>query len=203
MDSLLLVLDLTGILVFAIAGALLAVRQGLDIVGVLALATLTALGGGWIRDILIGAVPPAALADWRYLVVPALAGAVTFFFHPAIGRLERTIDLFDAFGLGLFCVAGALKAAEYDLGPLPATLLGVVTSIGGGVLRDVVVRRIPMVFRSGELYTIPATAGAAIAVVGHQAGLPTAAVATVAAATAITWRLLAMARGWRAPVPGP
>ncbi|GAA3092395.1 putative membrane protein YeiH [Kribbella aluminosa] len=201
MASLLLVLDLAGMLVFAISGALLAVRRRLDIVGLLALAALTALGGGWIRDVLIGATPPAALADWRYLLVPVVATLATFWFHPAVARRERTVDVLDAFGLGLFCVAGALKALEYGLGPLPAIALGIVTAVGGGVLRDVVALRVPTVFGPGELYAIPAAAGATLAVIGHQLPLPSPAVATVGAAVAITWRLLAIARGWHAPVP--
>ncbi|NIK61668.1 trimeric intracellular cation channel family protein [Kribbella shirazensis] len=201
MASLLLVLDLAGILVFAISGALLAVRRKLDIIGLLALATLTALGGGWIRDILIGAVPPASLADWRYLLVPVIAALTTFWFHPVVTRRERTVDVLDAFGLGLFCVAGALKAVEYGVGPVPAILLGIVTAAGGGVLRDVVALRVPTVFGPGELYAIPAAAGATIAVVGHELEFPVTPVAVVAATVAVTWRLLAITRGWHAPVP--
>ncbi|WP_350278002.1 TRIC cation channel family protein [Kribbella sp. HUAS MG21] len=201
MESLLLVLDLAGILVFAISGALLAVRRNLDIVGLLALAALTGLGGGWIRDILIGAVPPASLADWRYLLVPVIAALATFWFHPAVARRERTVDVMDAFGLGLFCVAGSLKALQFDVGPLSAILLGIVTAAGGGVLRDVVVQRVPTVFGPGELYAIPAAAGATLAVVGHELEFPATPVAIVAATVAVTWRLLAILRGWHAPVP--
>jgi uncharacterized membrane protein YeiH len=171
---LLLVLDLLGIAVFAVSGGLVAVRQRLDIVGVLVLATVTGLGGGWIRDVLIGDTPPASLDDWRYLLVPVSVGLVTFWFHPALARMDRLVNVFDAFGLGLFCVAGALKAAEYGLGPVPAALLGMVTCIGGGLIRDVL-------------------AGQA----------PTALVAVPAAALTITWRLLAIQRGWKAPIAGP
>jgi uncharacterized membrane protein YeiH len=199
----LLTLDLLGIFVFAIAGGLLAVRKGLDLVGVVVLAMVTALGGGLMRDVLIGDVPPPGLEDWRYLSVPLGAGLVAFFFHPALGRLERLISQIDAGGLGLFAVAGALKAHEYDLGPLPAAFLGVVTGVGGGVLRDVLVRDVPAILRRGELYAIPALAGASVAVVGAEAGLSAAAIAGPAAAVTIVWRLLTIHRGWTAPMPRP
>ena len=113
----LVVLDLVGIFVFAISGALVAVRKDLDVFGVLVLAGTTGLGGGFLRDVLIDATPPAALEDWRYLLVPVAAGLVTFVFHPALGRMERLVNIFDAFGLALFCVTGALKALDYGLDP--------------------------------------------------------------------------------------
>jgi uncharacterized membrane protein YeiH len=200
---LLVVLDLVGIFVFAISGGLVAVRKDLDVFGVLVLAGATGLGGGFVRDVLIGAVPPAALADWRYLLVPVAAGVVTFWFHPVLGRKERLVNVFDAAGLALFCVTGALKALAYGLGPVPAALMGMVTGIGGGMLRDLLAGRVPVVFR-GELYATPALVGATIAVAGHEAGLRTALVAVPAALLCFGWRLLAMRRGWSAPRPsGP
>ncbi|MGZ4495415.1 MAG: trimeric intracellular cation channel family protein [Nocardioides sp.] len=199
----LVVLDLVGIAVFAISGGLVAVRKGLDIFGVLVLAVITGLGGGFIRDVLIGAVPPAALVDWRYLVVPIAAGLVTFWFHPTLGRMERLVNVFDAAGLAVFCVTGALKPLAYGLGPVPAALLGMVTGIGGGMMRDVLAGRVPVVLR-GELYATPALVGAAVAVVGHQAGLRTIVIAPPAALVCLVWRLVAMRRGWNAPTPsGP
>ena len=200
---LLLALDLLGIAVFAVSGGLVAVRQRLDIIGVLVLATVTGLGGGWLRDVLIGAVPPASLADWRYLLVPVAAGLLTFWLHPKLERMDRPIAVFDAFGLGLFCVAGAIKAAEHGLGPLPAALLGMVTGIGGGVVRDVLAGRVPVVLSTGELYATPALAGAAVAVTGYELGLPTVTVAVPAALLTIVWRLLAIWRGWTAPAVRP
>ena len=142
----LVVLDLTGIFFFAVAGALVAVRKNLDLFAALVLAGVTGLGGGFIRDVLIGATPPAALTDWRYLLVPVLAGLLTFAFHPAVSRLERVVTLFDAFGLAVFCVTGALKAVEFGLGPVPAALMGMVTGIGGGMIRDVLVGSVPVIF---------------------------------------------------------
>lgn len=200
---LLVVLDLLGIFVFAISGALVAVRKDLDLFGVLVLAGTTGLGGGFLRDVLIGATPPAALADWRYLVVPVVAGAVTFAFHPTVGRMEPAVNVFDAFGLALFCVAGAVKAVEYGLGPAPAALMGMVTGIGGGMARDLLAGRVPVVFR-GELYATPALAGASVAVLLEGAGQPLWLSALLGGGLCLGWRLLAVVRNWQAPRPrGP
>ena len=194
------VLDLVGIFVFAISGALVAVRKDLDVFGVLVLAGATGLGGGFLRDVLIGATPPAALADWRYLLVPVAAGLLAFFHHPALGRMERLVTVFDAFGLGLFCVTGALKAVDYGLGPLPAVLMGMLTGIGGGMARDVLAGRVPEVFR-GELYATPALAGAAIAVLVDRADQPLLVSALFGGGVCIVWRLIAIWRHWQAPMP--
>lgn len=196
----LVVLDLVGIFVFAISGALVAVRKELDVLGVLVLAGVTGLGGGFLRDVLIDAAPPAALEDWRYLMVPVAAGLVTFLYHPALGRMERLVNVFDAFGLALFCVAGALKAVDYGLGPLPAALLGMTTGIGGGMMRDVLAGRVPVIFR-GELYATPALAGALVAVMLDRADVPYGLAAAAGATVCLVWRLLSMWRGWQAPVP--
>ncbi len=199
----LLVLDLVGIFVFAISGALVAVRKQLDVFGVLVLAGTTGLGGGFLRDVLIDATPPAALADWRYLVVPVTAGLVTFVFHPALGRLERVITVFDAAGLGLFCVTGALKALDYGLGPVPAALMGMVTGIGGGMARDLLTGRVPVVL-SGELYATPALVGAAWAVIAAGVDQSVWVVTLPGFAICFGVRILALRRGWTAPLPrGP
>ncbi|WP_246142515.1 trimeric intracellular cation channel family protein [Nocardioides rubriscoriae] len=200
MPGTLVTLDLVGIFVFAISGALVAVRKDLDVFGVLVLAGTTGLGGGFLRDVLIGATPPAALADWRYLTVPVAAGLVTFAFHGAVGRMERQVAVFDAFGLSLFCVSGALKALDYGLGPVPAALMGMVTGIGGGMVRDVLAGRVPVVLR-GDLYATPALAGAAVAVAGSRLDLPLVGVAVAGALVCLVWRLLALWRGWQAPLP--
>ncbi|WP_300539767.1 trimeric intracellular cation channel family protein [uncultured Nocardioides sp.] len=187
----LVVLDLVGIFVFAISGALVAVRKELDVFGVMVLAGVTGLGGGFLRDVLIDATPPAALQDWRYLLVPVAAGLVTFLYHPALGRMERLVNVFDAFGLSLFCVAGALKAVDYGLGPLPAALLGMATGIGGGMMRDVLAGRVPVIFR-GELYATPALAGALVAVLLDRADVPFGLAAAAGATVCLVWRLLSM-----------
>ncbi len=126
--------------------------------GVMVLALITGLGGGVLRDVLIGAVPPAALDDWRYLVVPSATALVVFVFHPTFGRMEKQIMVLDAIGLSLFCVTGAVKADEAGLGILAASALGLLTGVGGGMMRDVAAGRVPVIFR-GELYATPAFAG--------------------------------------------
>jgi uncharacterized membrane protein YeiH len=202
-SPLLLVLELVGIFVFALSGGLVAVRKHLDIFGVIVLAGTTGLGGGFLRDVLIGATPPAALDDWRYLLVPVAAGLTTFVFHPTLGRLEPLVTIFDAAGLGLFCVTGALKALEFGLGPVPAALMGMVTGVGGGMARDLLAGRVPVIF-SSELYATPALAGAAWAVFAHEQGWALALVALPGVVICFGWRVLAILRNWRAPVPsGP
>jgi len=194
-------LELTGIFVFAVTGALVAVRKHLDIFGVLVLAGTTGLGGGFLRDVLIGATPPAALADWRYLLVPIAAGVFTFFFHPTLGRMEQSVNVLDAAGLGLFCITGAVKSLTYGLGPIPAVLMGMVTAIGGGMVRDLLAGRVPVVF-SAELYATPAVAGAAWAVIATRADWPTWAVMAPAFVICFGWRVIALRRDWHAPTPG-
>jgi len=198
--TLLLVLDLVGIFVFAITGALVAVRRQFDIFGVLVLAGTTGLGGGFLRDVLIDATPPAALADWRYVLVPVVAGLITFVFHPAFGRMERTINVLDAAGLGLFCVTGTLKALDYGLGPVPAALMGMVTGIGGGMARDLLADRVPVVF-SSELYATPALLGATWAVLAESWGLSVVLVAIPGVVICFGLRVLALRRDWHAPLP--
>jgi uncharacterized membrane protein YeiH len=196
------VLDLVGIFVFGITGALVGVRKKLDVFGIQVLALVTGLGGGFIRDVLIGgkAVPPAALADWRYLVVPVSAGLITFFLHPGIGRVERLVNVFDAAGLALFCVTGARKALDYGLSPLSAALLGTISGIGGGVIRDLLSGRVPVVLRS-EIYATPAFLGAGIVVVADAAGYRATWVAFAGAIVCFVIRLIAIRRGWNAPLP--
>jgi uncharacterized membrane protein YeiH len=196
----LIVADLVGIAAFALSGGLVAVRKPLDVFGVLMLAGATGLGGGFLRDVLIGATPPAALNDWRYLIVPVLAGLIAFRFHPALGRVERKIAVFDAAGMGLFCVTGAAKALEFGLEPVAAALIGMLTAIGGGVLRDVLAGRVPVVLRD-ELYAFPALLGATVAVVAVEWELGQVWVIVPGALLAFGYRMIALRRGWHAPLP--
>jgi uncharacterized membrane protein YeiH len=166
--TLVLVLNLCGTFVFGISGGLAAVRARLDPFGVLVLAAVVGLAGGITRDVLIGR-PPANFRDWRYLAVVGAAGAVAWIAAPALHRMQRTIDVLDAAGLGLFSVTGASIALTYRLGPAEAVVLGAISGIGGGILRDLIVREIPQVLRSG-LYAIPAIIGATIVVVAQRAG---------------------------------
>ncbi|GAB2976625.1 trimeric intracellular cation channel family protein [Nocardioides montaniterrae] len=197
-----MLVDLLAIAVFGVSGALTAVAARLDVVGVVVLGVVTGLGGGLIRDVLIGDTPPPTLTDWHYLAVAIGVGLATFVWHPQIGRLGRPINVMDAFGLGLFSVAGALKAADYGVSPVGAVVLGVVTGVGGSILRDLLVGQVPLLLRKSELYAIPATVGAALAVAGDHRGLPSPLVVTVSAGVIIAFRLVAIWRGWTAPESG-
>lgn len=197
----LVVIDLVGIFVFATSGGLVAVRKGLDIFGVLVVAGTTGLGGGFIRDVLIGAAPPESLRDWRFLTVPVAAGLLTFWFHPAVARQERVINIIDAVGLALFSVAGAEKALDYGLNPLAAALMGMVTSIGGGMLRDILTGRVPEVLRPGVLYATPSLAGAVVAAFGIDWGGPSLIMGFAGGTVCLVLRLLAIRRRWQAPIP--
>ncbi|WP_129339381.1 trimeric intracellular cation channel family protein [Cellulomonas endophytica] len=200
----LLVLDLAGTFAFAVNGALTAVRTtAVDIVGVVTLGMITGLGGGIVRDVLLGAVPPATFADARYLAVAAAGGLLAFVLGHVLARFARTIDVLDAAGLSLFAVTGAGKALALGAGPAQAVILGAVTAVGGGTLRDVLLRRVPSVLTS-ELYAIPALLGATVATVLATAGpdevrgLPTA---VGAAAACFVLRLLGLHLGLDAPRP--
>ena len=199
MQTLVLALDLIGTFVFALSGAMVGVRHRLDLFGVLVLSFAAATAGGIIRDLVIGAIPPASIADWRYIVVPVVAGLATFRWHPMLRRLHSPVLLFDAAGLSVFAVSGALKALAFGLNPVAAVLLGMLTGIGGGMARDLLVAEVPTVLRA-EVYAVAALAGAAVAVVGHLLPLPSAPVAIVGAALCFGLRLGAMRRGWGLPV---
>lgn len=197
---LLLSLDLVGTFVFAISGATLGVRHRLDLFGVLVLSFCAATAGGITRDVLIGATPPAALESWRYLAVACLAGFVTFFRCQDIERLKNPVQMFDAAGLALFAVTGASKALAFGLSPVMAVLLGMLSGIGGGIVRDVLVAQVPVVLRS-DLYAVAAAAGAGAVVIGHLLGLPAAPSMLVGALLCFWLRFMAVRRGWSLPLP--
>jgi uncharacterized membrane protein YeiH len=197
--TLTLILDLIGTFVFALSGATAGVKHKLDIFGVLVLSFAAANSGGIARDVLIGAVPPPGLSDWRYIVVPLLAGLFTFFWYPVVDRLSSSVLVFDAAGLAVFAVSGALKALAFHLGPLPAMLLGMLTGIGGGMARDILVTEIPTVLRA-QLYAVAALAGAAVVVIGKMLDLPSEALAIAGAALCFGLRFIAIRRGWGLPV---
>ena len=199
METLPLVLDLAGTFVFALSGALAGVKRKLDLFGVLVLSFAAANAGGITRDVLIGAVPPAAISDWRYLVVSLVAGLITFYLSPAIVRLWSPVLLFDAAGLALFAVAGAQKSLDYGLNPVMATSLGMLTGIGGGMMRDVLLAEIPAVLRS-ELYAVAALAGAGVVVIGHLLQLPAVPIAIAGVALCFGLRVMAIRHGWQLPV---
>lgn len=200
-STLFLVMDLTGVFAFALNGALTALRfTRLDLVGVITLAMLTALGGGIIRDTMLDALPPATFVDWRYLAVAASGGLVVFCFGHLLGPLSRPIDVLDAAGLSLFAVAGALKALEHGMGPAQAAILGAVTGVGGGTLRDVLIREVPAVLTSG-LYAIPALVAATTVVVGEALGATAVPAAVAGALACFTIRLVGLHYDVHAPMP--
>lgn len=192
-------LDLGGTFVFAISGALAAVNRRLDIFGILVLSFVAGNFGGITRDVLIGAVPPAALTDGRYLLVSVLAGLITFFLYAGVHRLRNPVLLFDAVGLAFFAVAGAQKAITFGLSPVMSALLGMLTGIGGGMMRDILLREIPQVLRS-DLYAVAALAGASVVVIGHMLDLPYAASALLGGALCFGLRFMAIKYDWHLPV---
>lgn len=194
-----LVLDLCGTFVFALSGAMVGIRHRLDIFGVLVLSFAAATAGGIIRDVLIGAVPPPGIADWRYVVVPVIAGLLMFYSGSVIDRLGNSVEIFDAGGLALFAVSGAQKALDFHLGPVAAVLLGMLTGIGGGMVRDVLAAEVPAVMR-GDVYAIAALAGAAFVVLGRVLQFPPTASALAGAALCFGIRFIAIRRGWQLPV---
>lgn len=198
---LVLALDLSGTFVFALSGAIAATRRRLDLFGVLVLSFVAASSGGIARDLLIGAVPPSSIRDWRYLGVSLLAGIITFLWAPWIERLRNPVRLFDAAGLALFAVVGANKALAFGLNPVMAALLGMLSGIGGGIVRDVLLAEVPLVLRA-ELYAVAALAGATVVVIGAALHAPPTVTMSVGAVLCLGLRLLALRYGWGLPVAG-
>ena len=198
------VLELVGTFVFALSGAAAGVKHRLDLFGVLVVSCATATAGGITRDVLIGAIPPAALRDWRYLGISVVAGLVVFFSSPDAKRQQRLRNLvltFDAAGLALFAVSGTQTALGYGLNPVMAALLGMLTGIGGGMLRDVLVSDIPAVLHA-DLYAVAALAGALVVVAGHALKAEPVASAVGGASVCFGIRVVALWRGWRLPTAG-
>ncbi|WP_058835444.1 trimeric intracellular cation channel family protein [Luteimonas abyssi] len=202
MDTFLLALDFIGTFAFAISGATIGVRHRLDLFGVLVLAFATATFGGILRDLLIGAVPPAALTTWTYLALACVAGLATFYRHALVERLRNPVQLFDAAGLALFAVSGASKALAFGLSPFAAVLLGMLSGIGGGIARDILVARTPVVLQA-DLYAVAALAAAAVVVAGHQWGVPEPWSLVTGAGLCFGLRYMAIRHGWRLPVARP
>jgi uncharacterized membrane protein YeiH len=199
---LLTVLDLGGTFVFAISGAAAAVKHRLDIFGVMVLAYAAGNAGGITRDLLIGAVPPAAIANWSYVAVSILAGFVVFFWNPMIARLNNPVLWFDAVGLAFFAVGGAQKALQHGVNPVMAALLGMLTGIGGGVLRDVLIVEIPVVLRA-DLYALAALAAAIIVVAGHMLHISPIATTILGGGFCFALRYMAIRHGWHLPTAWP
>ena len=199
-ELLVLLLDLAGTIAFAVYGALSAIRYTrLDLVGVLVLGSVTAMGGGAMRDAILGATPVNAVSDWRYPAAALLGALITFFAARWLARLEPAIVVFDALGLGFFAVSGAGTALSFGASPVGAVLLGMLTAVGGGTVRDIMLSRIPSILYQ-DLYATSALVGALIVVVCEEFGLDELVPATVAVLAAITIRLVAWR--WKISAPG-
>ncbi len=196
-----LALDLVGVFVFALSGGLVGVKKRFDLFGVLVLACAAALGGGVLRDLLIGAIPPVGISDWRLLTAAGLGGLVTFLFHPGVERITRFVRVLDAVGLAAFAVAGSLKAVTTPgVTPVTAVIVGVLTAVGGGVIRDLLAGQVPEVLRR-ELYAVPAMLGAIVVVAFAQFGAVGDLALWSAAALVFAVRMVAVHLDLNAPTP--
>ena len=196
----LVVLDLLGTFVFALSGAAAGVKSKLDLFGLMVLAFATGNAGGITRDLLIGAVPPAAIRDWRYLGV-IMAGLVMFLWYPKIDVQRRPVLLFDGAGLALFAVTGTQKAFAAGLNPVMAAIMGMLTGIGGGMLRDVLVNETPTVLRA-DLYAVAALAAGFVVVTGYVLHFPSFAFMIAGALLCFWLRFMAIFHGWHLPIAG-
>ena len=202
-DKLLLAVDLIGTFVFALEGAMAAIKGNLDFFGIMVLAFVTALGGGIIRDLLIGAVPPNSIRDWRYPVVAFIGAATAFFFSQLVQEIPSPLMIgLDAAGLSLFAIAGADKALDYDIPPFIAVLMGGVTGVGGGTIRDVLLAQVPTVLNS-DIYAVAAIAGAAIMTIGFKAGWNRTLMAAIGATACLLLRVVAVWQHWNLPKVTP
>ena len=192
-------LDLAGTFAFAISGAVAAKHRGLDLFGIFAVAFTVACGGGIIRDLCIGAIPPVGLYDWRYLVTAMLAALMTMGLYSWVKRLHQPVLLFDTLGLSLFAVSGSYKALLYNHNAEVAILLGMMTAVGGGVLRDILLNRIPVIFRK-EIYASAALTGSVVVVVGEYFKLPDTIVTLTGITLCFSLRFLALRYHWNLPV---
>jgi len=192
------VLDLAGTFAFAISGAVAARDRGLDWFGIVFVAFTVACGGGVIRDLCIGAVPPAGLSDWRYFAVALVAALLTMAAHPLVVRLAHPVTLFDSVGLSLFAVTGAQKAMIFGHNAQVAVLLGIIAAVGGGVMRDVLLNRVPVILQR-EIYASAALVGAGIEVAGERLGWASSWRTWVALSACFLLRSLSLRYGWNLP----
>lgn len=196
-------LDLLGVFVFGLSGGLAAVRKHFDALALLVLAAAAGLGGGIVRDVLIGDVPPVGISDWRLLAAAGAAAVVTFFFSSRVERIERAVVVLDAAGLGLFAVAGTLKALQLGTTPLTAVIVGVLTGVGGGVIRDLLAGDVPRLFAQREWYAVPALLGASVFAAAWAADVVSPVVTWGCALLITALRILAVRRNWQVPAPRP
>lgn len=197
--SFLVILDLIGTFAFALSGATAGIKYRLDLFGVLVLSFAAATAGGLMRDLVIGATPPTAFSDLRYLAIAVLAGIIMFILPRTVQRAQNLVAIFDAAGLALFAVTGTTKALAYNINPVSAALLGMLTGIGGGITRDILINEVPIVF-TGELYAVAALSASSMVVIGHLLNWPIALVTVGAMLLCFVIRILAIWRHWQLPV---
>ena len=196
--TLLYLLDMIGTAAFAASGAWAGVRREMDLFGVLVLGMVTAIGGGTLRDLLLGDTPPFCLKDENYLWLSLIVSLLVFVGHRHLNRISNPLLYFDAIGLGTFVVIGTGKALQFNLGPLGAVLMGIMTATAGGVVRDVLSTQVPLILQR-EIYASACLLGAGLMVALQYTSLPQNLIIVVAAATVITLRLLAISRNWALP----
>jgi uncharacterized membrane protein YeiH len=198
-DVVLLAVDLVGTFVFAVEGALAGIRGELDLLGLLVVSFVTALGGGTVRDLLIGAVPPNSIRDWRYGATAFAGGCAVFCFYQSFQHVpQQLLITLDAAGLALFAMAGAGKALEFGINPMIAVLMGVLTGVGGGTIRDVLMTRVPGILNT-DIYASAALAGAAVMVIGLALKVPRTIAMTVGGVCCFVLRMVAVAKHWNLP----
>ena len=193
-------LDIFGVFIFALSGGMRGVECRLDVFGVIFIAFVSAVAGGLMRDLIIGATPPAAFATWHYLVASTFAGLICYASYRAVARLNTAVLIFDAVGMGFYSVVGAYKAFQYGLPPLMAAVLGMMTAIGGGIARDLLTARTPMVLK-GDIYAVAALLGGMIVAFGLSYGFAYEWVALLGAVVSIGLRLISIRRNWNLPPP--
>ena len=201
-EPLTLSLNLIGTFAFGLSGGILAVRKQMDLFGVLVLSVATGLGGGITRDIILGHLPPTTLSDWRYLAAAGFAGLLVFLWYNRVEHHGKFITAFDAAGLSIFTVTGTTIAVDSGLGPAAAVLLGMLTGVGGGVLRDVLAAEVPLIFRS-EIYAVASMLGAIVIIIATQAGFSRTVSEVIAALATFSLRMVSVRRGWRIPIATP
>lgn len=193
-------LDLVGTFAFAISGATAAREKGLDLFGIFAIAFTVACGGGIIRDLCIGAIPPVGLSTWYYLATSMFAAIMTISFYSLVRKIKRPVILFDAAGLSIFAVTGSQKVLAYGYNPEMAILLGIITAVGGGMIRDILLNRIPVVLEK-EIYASAAFLAALIVVLGdYYNWLNSDWISLIALSVCFSLRMLALKYHWNLPV---
>lgn len=196
--NLLYVLDLIGTAAFAVSGALAGVRRQMDLLGVLVLGIVTAIGGGTLRDILLGDTPPFCLKDETYLYISIAFALITFYAHRIFNRYSNALLYCDAVGLGTFVVIGTGKALDFNTGFIGAVAMGVMTATAGGVIRDMLSSQVPLILRK-EIYASACLGGAVLFYLLSQLDWPRSAVMLLSAAVVVGLRLLAIRHNWALP----